>query len=127
MSHADPIATRYLRADYLRENPSWNNRDFPWETNKVCKLLENHAIVLDSVIDVGCSVDFLLVEPQKNRPSAHIAYCATTTTGEHLQAKSCVLSTEFLIYDFPVPVTSLFPEQQNPRSYVLKRGSNCTR
>lgn len=73
MSDTSPIAARYLGADYLRQNPSWDSEDSPWKAGKVRELLEAHGLVPRSIVDVGCGAGIVLTELQRSYPSARIS------------------------------------------------------
>lgn len=70
MFDLDPVQTRYLSADYVSHNPSWDMADSPWKAEKVRKLLEANHIAPKSIVDVGCGAGNVLVELMAAYPGA---------------------------------------------------------
>lgn len=100
MSEIDPIAARYLGADYLRENPSWDSEDSPWKANKVRELLESHALAPASIVDVGCGAGIVLSELQKIWPSARFTGYDIAPDAERFWAAPRARGIELVVGDF---------------------------
>jgi len=100
MPDTDPIAARYLGADYLRENPSWDSEDSPWKADRVRELLQAHGLAPDSVVDVGCGAGIVLAELQKTWPSARYAGYDIAPDAEQFWAAPRARGIELVIGDF---------------------------
>jgi SAM-dependent methyltransferase len=100
MSDIDPIAARYLGADYLRDNPSWDSEDSPWKASKVHELLESHALAPASIIDVGCGAGIVLSELQKYWPSARLTGYDIAPDAERFWAAPRASGIELVVGDF---------------------------
>lgn len=72
MSDLGPIEARYLSADYIAHNPSWDVEDSPWKAGKVRELLGANRIVPQSVVDVGCGAGNVLVQLKGAYPAARM-------------------------------------------------------
>jgi SAM-dependent methyltransferase len=72
MSDPNPIEARYLSADYISHNPSWDVEDSPWKAGKVRELLDANRIVPESVVDVGCGAGSVLVQMMDAYPNARL-------------------------------------------------------
>lgn len=70
MSGPGPIEARYLSADYISHNPSWDVEDSPWNAGKVRELLDANRIVPASMVDVGCGAGIVLVQMMVAYPNA---------------------------------------------------------
>ncbi|MDP1671516.1 MAG: class I SAM-dependent methyltransferase [Burkholderiales bacterium] len=108
MPDIDPIAARYLGADYLRDNPSWDSEDSPWKAGKVRELLEGNAIAPASVVDVGCGAGIVLAELQKSWHSARYAGYDIAPDAERFWAAPRARGIELVVGDFLDAATPVY-------------------
>jgi SAM-dependent methyltransferase len=73
MSKHGPVIARYLGADYLEKNPSWDGEDSPWKASKVHELLEANHLRPESIVDVGCGAGLVLKELRNAYPKARLS------------------------------------------------------
>jgi len=73
MYDKDPVTARYLSADYLQKNPSWDSEDSPWKAEKVREILAANRLQPASIVDVGCGAGIVLSELQRHYPDARLA------------------------------------------------------
>lgn len=73
MHEHDPVTARYLSAEYLQNNPSWDSEDSPWKAGKVCELLDANGLRPESIVDVGCGAGLVLTELQRAYPEASLS------------------------------------------------------
>lgn len=73
MHDKDPVTARYLSADYLQKNPSWDSEDSPWKAEKVREMLAANRLQPASIVDVGCGAGIVLSELQHHYPEARLA------------------------------------------------------
>ncbi len=62
MSSTNPVLSRYLSDDYLKQNPNWDMEDSPWKASLVAKILDDNHIIPGTLADVGCGAGRVLVE-----------------------------------------------------------------
>ena len=56
----DLVLRRYLSAEYLEHNPSWDQEDSPWKANLVRCALERQKLQPESIVEVGCGAGKVL-------------------------------------------------------------------
>lgn len=105
MSDNDPIAARYLSAEYLRDNPSWDSEDSPWKAGRVRDLLQAHALTPDSVVDVGCGAGIVLAELQNTWPAARYTGYDIAPDAERFWAAPRDRGIELIVGDFLAAAT----------------------
>lgn len=72
MSDPGSIEARYLSADYISHNPTWDVEDSPWKAAKVQELLDANRIVPETLVDVGCGAGRVLVQMLASYPNARL-------------------------------------------------------
>lgn len=105
MSDTSPIAARYLGADYLRQNPSWDSEDSPWKAGKVRELLTVHGVAPRSIVDVGCGAGIVLAELQRSYPSARICGYDIAPDAEQFWEAARASGIELTVGDFTATQT----------------------
>jgi SAM-dependent methyltransferase len=66
------LASRYLRGDYLRNNPSWDIEDSLWKAERVTDLVKTAGFPARSFCEVGCGAGGVLAELRKRFPDAEL-------------------------------------------------------
>jgi SAM-dependent methyltransferase len=100
MSDLDPIQARYLSADYIAHNPSWDMEDSPWKAGKVRELLDANRIVPQSIVDVGCGAGNVLVQLKGVYPAAHLTGYDIAPDAERFWAPPRALGISLTTGDF---------------------------
>ncbi len=108
MSDSSPIAARYLGADYLRQNPSWDSEDSPWKAEKVRQLLQDHGLRPRSIVDVGCGAGIVLTELQRSHPAARICGYDIAPDAERFWESARARGIELVVGDFTTTATPTF-------------------
>ena len=105
MPDTSPIAARYLGADYLRQNPSWDSEDSPWKAGKVREMLVAHGLVPRSIVDVGCGAGIVLSELQRSYPSARMSGYDIAPDTEQFWEAARAQGIELAVGDFTATQT----------------------
>lgn len=105
MSDNSPIAARYLGAEYLHQNPSWDSEDSPWKAVKIRELLEAHGLAPRSIVDVGCGAGIVLTELRRSYPSARISGYDIAPDAERFWEAARASGIELTVGDFTATQT----------------------
>ena len=100
MSNTNPVAARYLGAEYLQKNPSWDGEDSPWKAAKVRALLEAHSILPHSLLDVGCGAGIVLAELQRTYKNTHFTGCDIAPDAEGFWREPRAMGIDLFVGDF---------------------------
>lgn len=100
MSDPGPIQARYLSADYIAHNPSWDVEDSPWKAGKVRELLDANRIVPQSIVDVGCGAGNVLVQLKGAYPAARLTGYDIAPDAERFWGSARALDVNLMTGDF---------------------------
>lgn len=100
MTNIDHLEQRYLSADYLAANPSWDVEDSPWKAGKVYELLNSNQIVPSSIVDVGCGAGNVLVGLRKSYPDSSLTGYDIAPDAERFWHEPRALGISLMIGDY---------------------------
>lgn len=105
MQDKNPVAARYLGADYLRSNPSWDSEDSPWKAEKVREILVANKLQPASIVDIGCGAGIVLAELQCHYPHARLSGFDIAPDAERFWAVPRARRIELTVGDFTATQT----------------------
>ncbi len=68
----DVVLRRYLNADYVGHNPSWDREDSPWKADLVRRALERRGLRPGSIVEVGCGAGQVLAALRESFPATSL-------------------------------------------------------
>ncbi|WDR02352.1 methyltransferase domain-containing protein [Devosia algicola] len=129
MNSPDPTLDRYLNGDYAEKNPDWDSADAPWKAGKIAQILADHAVVPQSVVEVGCGSGAVLVGLQKMLPNARMEGYDIAPDAQRFWGEPSHLGIHFGLGDYlemdtPVPdvvlVVDVLEHLGNPWDFLSR-------
>ena len=68
----DPVLRRYLSAEYVQHNPSWDQEDAPWKAELVLQTLARKGLRPRSIVEVGCGSGGVLNALRASFPDTYL-------------------------------------------------------
>ena len=91
---------RYLSAEYITENPTWDAEDSPWKAKKVAQLIVGSGVPSNNICEVGCGAGGVLASLRSFFPDSLLSGYDIAETAKSLWDKHSSLDIRFFVGNF---------------------------
>ena len=91
---------KYMTADYLKDNPTWDLEDSPWKAKRVSEFLNSQNIPSKHICEVGCGAGGVLAELRTKYKDAVLCGYDISPHASFFWEKNINLNIEFVVGDF---------------------------
>jgi SAM-dependent methyltransferase len=100
MQSEDPTISRYLNGDYAEKNPDWDSGDSGWKAANVARILSDHGLAPDDVVEIGCGSGAVLVALRQLMPAASYSGYDIAPAAESFWSAPLAQGIRFELADF---------------------------
>lgn len=96
----DVTQERYLGAEYLLKNPTWDIEDSPWKVLQIINMLQSHGLKPQTIVEVGCGAGAVLAGIREHIPEASLYGFDIAPDAESFWKQHAPADIHFICGDF---------------------------